>query len=288
MTLTLYTVNGTAAAGPYDPGQFPVMVANALIPTGDTVFADKLDGLETRPLINWWANPYPAATYPMGTSVNTGIANLLGCVLSDPVGTPKALAGYSQGAIVTSKFWRDYVLSPDGPAHAYKDDFVASVTWGNPLRCPGIARGNSYAGWDIPKGGGIAGKDDLLPDQVPDWWLDFANPNGTNTGYDLYTDSPVKLSPDGSRIVLNDAAMEEMLIYNLIVTTGFGGTLEGLLKIVWQLIKQFVRPWDEIVGLVEAIYNGLKFVVEGPAAGHYTYDVSPAIGFLNSVALKYR
>jgi hypothetical protein len=78
-----------------------------------------------------------------------------------------------------------------------------------------------------------------------------------------------------------------MLIYNLIVTTGFGGTFEGLLKIVWQLIKQFVRPWDELVGLIEAIYHGLEFVAEGPAAGHYTYDVTPAISFMRSVALKY-
>jgi hypothetical protein len=287
MTLTLYTVNGTAAAGPYDPAQFPIMVANALIPDGEQKFADKLDGLNTLPLINLWANPYPASTYPMGASVNTGIVNLLGAVLASPVGTPKALAGYSQGAIVTSTFWRDYVLSPAGPAHAYLNDFVAAVTWGNPMRCPGVAYGNDYAGWTKPSGGGISGTNDLLPSQTPSWWYDFANPNGINSGADLYTDSPVALSADGTSIVMDDAAVDEMLIYNCIVTTSFFGTLEGLLKILWRLIEQFTRPWDEIVGLAESIWNGLTFISEGPAAGHYTYDVGPAISYMSSVATQY-
>ena len=290
MTLTLYTVNGTVFGGnndPADPGQYPVMVANSMLPNEEERFANKLDGQETRSLINWWANPYPASVYPMEASVNTGIAYLLGAILKSPIGTPKALAGYSQGAVVTSRFWRDYVLSPNGPAHAYLNDFVAAVNWGNPMRCPGIAHGNVYAGWSVPSGGGIAGTNDLLPSETPSWWYDFANPNGTNKGYDLYTDSPVKLSADGNSIVLNDAAKDEMLIYNCIMTTSFGGTLEGLLKIIWQLIEQLNKPWNEIVGLVEAIWNGLKFLSEGPSAGHYTYDVDPAINYIKSVALRY-
>lgn len=274
MILNLFTVNGTGALGPTDPGQYPVQVAEALLPSGWQFLADQLGGLATVPLINWVPINYPAAVYPMGASVNTGVANLVAAIASTPVGTPKGFAGYSQGAIVTSTVWRDYVLSPTGQLNAYLNDFEAggTVNWGNPLRCPTIpANGNTYAGWAQQSGGGISGTNDLTAAQTPSWWYDFADPN------DLYTDCPVGTA----------AGADETLIYQLIVTTNFGGTLEGLLTLVESAIDQFNQPLTEVIGIATAIYNGLTFAAAGPAAGHYTYQIGPAISYLTEVALQY-
>lgn len=266
--LNVFTVNGTAAAGPLDPGQYPVQVATALLPGPWQFIADQLGGLATQTLINWVPIDYPASVYPMGASVNKGIAALLAEI--QQTSGPIALVGYSQGAIVTSTVWRDHILN--GELRARTNDVVAAVNWGNPMRCPTIpANGNTYAGWAQQKGGGISGTNDLTAAQTPAWWLDFANPN------DLYTDSPVG----------TDAGADEQRIYELIVTTSFGGTLAGLLRIIEQLAEQFVNPLAEVIGIAEAIWNGLVFLFAGPGAGHFTYDIGPAISYLQQVAQQY-
>lgn len=277
MTLTLFTINGTnfgpGPANPEDPGQYPVQVALALLPSEWSGVAASLAGVAPpASLINWIPIPYEATIYPMGASVNDGIAKLKAAILGCPVGTPKAVASYSQGSLPWSTVWRDHILNPAGDLHAYLDDFVACVNWGNPMRCPTIpANGNTYAGWAQQTGGGISGTNDLTAAQTPSWWLDFADPN------DLYTDSPVGTA----------AGTDEELIYNCIVSTSFGGTLAGLLVVLEQLVKQFSNPWKEIVGIATAIYNGLRFLAAGPGAGHYTYRIGPAISYMQSVALQY-
>jgi PE-PPE domain len=276
--LTLYTANGTGSF-PTDPTNYPSLVALALLPSGEQIFADKLDGTATTQLVDWVPTDYPMATYPMGASVNTGVQVLGNNIAASPVGTPKALLGYSQGGIVTSTILRDHVLN--GELSAYKNDFVAGVTWGNPMRAPNVCNGNDYAQWGHQTGGGISGANDLLPSQTPSWWFDFANPN------DLYTDSPVTISADGSTIVMNDAAKDEELIYNMVVSENFGGTLEGLLQLVVSAVEQFLTPLKFIIGLATSIWNGLTFVAAGPNAGHYTYDPTPAIDYLASVAAQH-
>lgn len=276
MTLTVFTVNGTqfgGVASETDPTQYPVQVAEALLPNPWAHVADQWAGLRSAPsLVNWVPTDYPASVVFMGASVNTGVQVLGNNIAACPVGTPKALATYSQGSLVGSTIWRDHILSPTGQLHAYLDDFVAATNFGNPMRCPTIpANGNTYAGWAQPGGGGISGPNDLTAAQTPSWWLDFANPN------DLYTDCPVGTA----------AGSDETAIYNLIVTENFGGTLEGLLVLIESLIKQFHQPLIEVIGVATAIWNGLQFVAAGPAAGHYTYSVAPAIQYLTQVALQY-
>ena len=138
MTLTYYTVNGTFAPNDTDPGQYPNQVAYALLPSDWQRVADALDGLATVSRLNWIPTDYPASVYPMGASVNQGVARLAANIAATPPGTPKALGGYSQGAIVTSTVWRDHILNPVGSLHAYLNDFVAAVNWGNPMRCPSL------------------------------------------------------------------------------------------------------------------------------------------------------
>jgi hypothetical protein len=269
VAVTLYTVNGTAAAGPADPGQYPVQVAEALTNPWQQIM-DNLEGIEYVPQWNWVPIDYPAAVYPMGKSVDVGVANLVSAIKATPVGPKKAFAGYSQGAIVTSTVWRDYILS--GSLHEYLPDFVAAVNWGNPMRCPTIpANGNFYAGWAPQKGGGISGTNDLTAAQTPAWWYDFANAN------DLYTDSPVGTA----------AGSDEELIYNMIVSESFGGTLVGLIKLIESAVVQFLNPISEVIGIATAIWNGLRFLVAGPNAGHFQYDITPAIKYLQEIGQQF-
>lgn len=267
MAVTLFTCNGTGSAGPVDPGQYPVQVAQALTNPWEKI-ANDWGGLATVPRWSWVAVDYPAAVYPMGKSVDVGITNLVAAIKAT---TGKfAFAGYSQGALVTSTVWRDHILT--GELHDRVGDIVAAVNWGNPMRCPTIpANGNFYAGWAPQKGGGISGTNDLTAAQTPAWWYDFADDN------DLYTDSPVGTA----------AGSDEELIYNMIVTESFGGTLVGLIKLIESAVVQFLNPISEVIGIATAIYNSLRFLFAGPGAGHYTYDIGPAIKYLQEIGQQY-
>lgn len=262
MTATFFTVNGTGSRGPADPAQFPVMTAEAVINDDWELFNSKLDGRKLLEQYEWFGIDYPALVFPMGSSVETGVGELVYMIENTP--GPFALAGYSQGAVVTSHVWRDYILN--GSLRHRLKDFVGAVNWGNPCRCPGVARGNVWAGWPVPDGGGIALEDNLTVDQTPWNWLDFANEN------DLYTDCPQ-----------GEAGRDENAIYQIVMSEGGWSTFEELIELVELVAVELWKPVDMLVALAVAIYNGLRFAVAGPMAGHYTYDVGPAISWLGTL-----
>jgi len=129
-----------------------------------------------------------AATFPMGPSVQAARAELVSQMNRYP--RRIVLSGYSQGALVTGIAWRDDILDPSGKLHARLADVVAIINFGDPMRCPGIANGNTYAGQPLPKkldgftAGGIAGPGNLTRDQTPELLLSFANDG------DLYACAP--------------------------------------------------------------------------------------------------
>ncbi|MFO0618539.1 MAG: hypothetical protein U0414_38455, partial [Polyangiaceae bacterium] len=134
---------------------------------------------EVAEYFDWVGVEYPAQAFPMWPSINEGIESLVKKISGTP-GT-FAISGYSQGAIVTCKVWRDEILNPAGRLHDRKDDIFAHVTWGNPIRCPGIANGNGLVPMAVPGdldgylSGGVGGPDDLTPWQTPSWHIDFAH-----------------------------------------------------------------------------------------------------------------
>ncbi|MBL8741524.1 MAG: hypothetical protein JNK04_10535, partial [Myxococcales bacterium] len=153
---------------------------------------------EVAEYFEWVGVEYPAQAFPMWPSINEGIENLVNKIASTP-GT-FAISGYSQGAIVTAKVWRDEILNPAGRLHDRKDDIFAHVTWGNPIRCPGIANGNGLVPSPVPGdvyghlSGGVGGPDDLTPWQTPHWHIDFAHVGdhfaSCPTGLDPWTNEP--------------------------------------------------------------------------------------------------
>lgn len=242
---TLFTVSGTAAdmwTG------YPAEVGRAV---GDV----------------WFYQPvaYPAATFPMNPSVQAGRAELKRLIRERP--GKIALAGYSQGAIVTSLTWLLDIVNPAGELHDRLPDVVASVTWGNPCREKGKANGNLLAGIPIPEGRGIA---DTLMTGTPDWWLDFAHGGNSKFGKDIYTDVP------------DDDTGEHMTAIFRVVqdVSGFVGP-NSLLE---QFGEMFTNPLVEITAAFQAIYFGGAFVAAQPFATypHCNYDIGPAIRFLRS------
>ena len=215
----------------------------------------------------WFFQPvnYPAATFPMGVSVQQGRAELKRLIRERPGRI--ALAGYSQGAIVTSLTWMLDIADPRGELHDRVDDVVASVTWGNPCRELGRANGNLLAGLPIPEGRGIA---DVRLTDTPDWWLDFAHGGNSRMGRDIYTDTP------------DDASGEYMTAIFRVVqdVSGFVGPA-GLVN---QLGELAANPAVELPAMLRAIYFGGAFVTTQPfaTAPHCLYDVQPAVRFLRS------
>lgn len=215
----------------------------------------------------WFFQPvnYPAQAFPMNPSVQAGRAELKRLIREKP--GKIALAGYSQGAIVTSLVWMQDILSPSGELHDRLNDVVASVTYGNPMRELGKANGNLKAGIPMPKGRGIA---DTLLTNTPDWWLDFAHGANSPLGRDIYTDTP------------NDDAGENMTAMFRVVqdVSGFIGP-NSLLE---QFGEMFTNPVKELPALFRAIYFGGAFVAAQPFATypHCSYDIGPAVKFLRS------
>jgi hypothetical protein len=254
VTLSLFTVGGTDEAGPTDPNQFPVQVAERLIPSGWQIVADQLDGLATHSLVRWFPINYPAALYPMAPSVQSGRQNLVAAIRS--ASGPFVLCGYSQGAIVTDVVWSQDILANTGVIHDRLADVAAIFNFGDPLRCPGIANGNLLAGIPLPKKldgvvtGGIAGPADLRPEQTPDFLYSFALDG------DLYACAPVGKNPWTNEA---PAGFVETSIYNIVQQATFIDVVA--------IAEDLAVP----VGVVEAIINGLTFAAAGANAPHYRY-----------------
>lgn len=254
MTLGLFTVGGTFEAGPADPNQFPVQVAQRLAPTGWQIVADKLDGLATVPPVRWFPINYPAALYPMAWSVQAGRETLVGAIRSAP--GPIVLCGYSQGAIVTGVVWAQDILAPGGVLHNRLGDVLAVFNFGDPLRCPGIANGNLLAGIPLPIDldgvvtGGIAGPADLTPAQTPALFYSFALDG------DLYASAPVGPDPWTAEAPVGRV---ETSIYDVVQ--------QATAIDVAAIAADLLCP----VALVEAIINGLTFAAAGANAPHFRY-----------------
>jgi hypothetical protein len=282
---TFITVNGTGSPGPFDWG-FAGEVGAALDPR------------------KWYWQPiaYPAATFPMGPSVQAGRAEVNRQISLRPKGTPIGLAGYSQGCLVTDFVWRDDILSPSGMHHDRLADVVAITNFGDPMRAPGICHGNEHAGFPIPApldgvpSGGIADVNDLTAAQTPDFLL------SCNNDGDLYGSAPVG-SPAGAYEQLmfdvvqnfngpNILAIAMQVIPLLNPAQDITELIASLPTLIGALIggpvATFLPPNPsngQIVGFLEALINGGMFVVTGFSAhGDYEKMVPAMVDFVMNAA----
>lgn len=256
MKPVIYTVNGTAC-GAWDAPGFSSDVGRAFAFNPWDGIAAGLNGLRcSKPPVRWQGVSYPGATYPMGPSVDQGVAETVRLVNLTEPGTPIILSGYSQGAMVTGHAWRDELLSPAGRLHERLGDVIGIINFGDPLRSPGIANGNKVAGMPQPTKedgqvtGGIGGPDDLKPDETPDFLLSNALDG------DLYAACPVGLHPWDTE---TSVGRIETDIYQVVQQATFINVVE--------VAEALFTP----VAMVEAIINGITFAAAGMNAPHWQY-----------------
>lgn len=159
---------------------------------------------------HWQPVGYPAATFPMGKSVDAGVVEFLRLLDEEkPPDMEWDAIGYSQGALVLVKVYKHLV--------ATKSRHLATLkrvgTFGNPGREWGVTNGNKAFGWEIPKGRGIAPASERMVD-TPEWWYDFAHVG------DIYTDTPE--GPLGS--LEHDIGEDMTMVYRMVQdpVKGFG------------------------------------------------------------------
>ena len=250
--ITLLTVNGTGVTMWDGP---PADTARAL---GDERWL-------------WQPIGYPSATLNMLASRQAGEQELVRQILLHP--GKIVLAGYSQGALITGTVWRDHILNPTGDLHHRLGDVSAIIHWGDPMRCPGIARGNQFAGLPMPSNldgqttGGIAGPDCLTAEQTPDFLLSFCN-NG-----DLYAAAPVGADPWHAE---SEVGKVEKLIYDIIQQA----TFLDVMAVAGEILKAVFMPMAYLIPLIQAIANGILFFGAGMNAPHYHYPIDGAVGYL--------
>lgn len=225
----------------------------------------------------WQPVGYPAATFPMGGSIKAGITELVK-LISEKKGT-FAFCAYSEGAVVACKVWRDRILDPNGDLHDRLGDIFAFVTYGNPMRCPGIANGNGRIGIPPPGPldgyitGGIAGPDDLTSWQTPPWMLDFANDG------DMYAAAPVGADPWHNPTPVGEA---ETSIYNMMMEKFVGQD-----TIIPEIGKLLTNPIPTTIAIIEGLINTIGFFAANQEP-HMRYQdddcVDASVKFFNDMA----
>ena len=221
---------------------------------------------------------YPASTTPMWPSAMIARANVT-TVLNGgtdsngvvwpgyPLGTKVLVSGYSQGAMAVDWWWINDVIVPGSPLYDrfQNGDFLRIYNFGDVLRCPGIANGNTLLwGQPVPPDhdgqmtGGIGGPLDLTPAQtnIPSPYdglpiiMSFDNPG------DLYGAAPCGADP---WTTLPSVESVEYIFFKIIMYEDPADYL--------RLAELILKP----IGDIEAAINAGVFFAEGTASPHYAY-----------------
>lgn len=184
----------------------------------------------------WYFQPinYRAAVFPMGPSVDEGVNEGVRLILEEiPPGTPIALCGYSQGAMVVSRILDEF---RSGRLRHRVLDLVAGVTFGNPDRELDDRGGRGISNRRI-KG-------------TPWWWVDLFDV------MDIYANVPN-----------NDVGEDMTAIFRLVQLRGIDDLIgeDSLLQQALELVLSggFVVPTNplDFVGMMS------KLGINGPLSG---------------------
>lgn len=284
-----YNNAGKLTTGKYTPG---VVNAETKYVMG---YLPRPSGEDTRPVlftvcgtgVPWWIGPdadlaravedryrwqpcgYPAAPFPMGRSINEGKASLRaqlnraepGFMLRQQVERHGAvLAGYSQGAVVTSEVWEFDIKPANGVLHWAKDYMLKAVAWGNPSREVGAAYPDPGAPMAASNTGGVAYPADRMKD-TPQWWRNYAHKG------DLYTTGTD-----------DDTGEDKTAIWRIIRGEKFFIGPDTLLE---QFLELTSSPLPGAISAFKAMMDAGMFLFKG-LTPHTNYNIGPAIDYLRS------
>lgn len=188
------------------------------------------------------------------------LARRVGATVQDngvkfPPGTPFGMGSFSQGAMIQTEFYKQYLM-PGKPLNWRLKDLRFVISCGNPDREKGVC-----ATWitDPPAADhqGIMDDADRMVN-TPWWWLEIARAG------DAYTDN----QSSGER------ARNKTAIAKIITQNKWSGGPAGLLARLGDLIT---GPFDDLVPIALSLYDMIRFASN--MGVHGTYDLDPAVQF---------
>ena len=226
--------------------------------------ADTARAVEDR--YRWQPVGYPAAPVPMGPSIAAGKTELIAQMEAHRAQVQRygaALAGYSQGAIVVSEVWEQFIKPANGRLHWASEHLVKAVTWGNPCREQGKVHPDAGAPPSPPSHQGVTGN--LMAD-TPDWWRNYAHVG------DLYSDCPA-----------DESGENRTAIWQIIRN---GNMFKGPDSLLRQVLEVSGLVTDgpaisEVTGMLKAMLDAIVFFGKGTGP-HVNYSVAEAISYLRS------
>jgi hypothetical protein len=219
--------------------------------------AETAKWMESQGLCRWQPVGYDNVSLPFKNQ--TGIdelRRLLGDRNLLPVGTPWAMAIFSQGGIVGSEVWMKDILPKTGSLHWRLQDWRGTLAFGNPYR-----ELNTIAEWVVdPPRPNTHGISNVRLTNTPQNWKEVARRG------DLYAE-----------VVAGSQATEHKTAIYMAVQSKFSGHPDSLLN---QLFELSAQPAPEFLAMVKAITNGVMFL--GNMAPHGGYDLRPCIDFMRA------
>jgi len=285
-----YNQDGKLASGTYTPGVINLETKYVM------GYLQRPPGPDTRPVlftvcgtgVPWWVGPdadtaravedkwrwqpigYPAQPFPMSPSINAGKAELRAQLNRDEPGfqlrkqverNGAGLAGYSQGAVVTSETWEFDIKPDNGALNWVKDHMLKAVTWGNPSREQGHGYPDPGAPMAAPNTAGVAYITDRLHD-TPPWWRDYAHAG------DLYATGGTT----------DAAGQDKTAIWRIVRGEKFFIGPDTLLE---QFLEVAQQPLAGAMGAFKAMLDAGMFFAAGTGP-HVNYHIGPAIDYLRA------
>lgn len=212
--------------------------------------------LEQEGLVRWQPVGYNSTKLPFDN--DSGIrelSRLLGDRALLPLGTPWAVACFSQGAIIGSETFLRHVFPRTGSLHWRLPDWRGTLAFGSPYRELDIV-----AEWvtDPPRPGTEGISDRRMTDTPTALWKEVARRG------DLYAE-----------VAAGQPATEHKRAIYKAVQNEWWGHPDSLLN---QLIEISERPVPEMLAVIQAITNGVMFL--GNMHPHGGYDLKPCIDWL--------
>lgn len=244
MTLpVLYTINGAGATMWDGP---PADVGRALGNQGEALYYHQPIG-------------YPSAVFPMGGSIDAGVAELVNQINRHP--GRFAICAFSEGAIIACRVLE---IIRSGTLKDRESDLLAGAMFGNPYREAGNWAPRSGAGAvGDPGGEGIGGPGNNTK-ATPSYWHSYAHPG------DMYTCCPVGPVGDDMRIVFN------------FVLEKWSGAVGSVLT---EALEWMSTPLQGGISAFMAAFKAIGFFGSGTRE-HVNYSPNPAINYLRSAALN--
>lgn len=195
------------------------------------------------------------------------LARLVGADTMDngvpfPVGTPWALGIFSQGSIVGSYFYFDY-LAPGKPLNWRLPDLRGVLAYGNPCRQTGSIAPWT-AGWITKQG--THGMDPYRRFGLPGY------PAKPDNWMDVYREGDIFAEQADDK-----ASQIEESVYQALARADF---FSNPYSLAFQIAGLLGAPITEVIGIIMAVINGVVFLGDQPNPHYSPYNIDGGVDWM--------